>query len=436
MEEENFFPVFILLIYLCFFLVNNAVDEVYMDEVFHLDQTENYFYYNYKKWNSKLTTFPGTFYVTSKFLGFISVFRNITKGNILFYSRLFTLMISMVSSFMLSKYFSSNNLFIFTIVLLPISFFFNFLYYTDTFSTFGLILHFYFIDRSSKIWLFASSAFAVLVRQNNIIWINLFPLAEGIRTLEIFLKDKNFNRFKEVCLMLLKRYSPIVIIDVAFIGFLYWNNFKVVLGDHSHHDMCLHFAQFAHLAIITLGIFPYLNVLAFKVLKNDFYRKEKIQKFILYFVGILVFLIFVSSKCSFTHDFILSDNRHYSFYYMKRIYNNLQIRNLALIYSSFIYALLITEFNINLLNHKVLAYFICLTMCIVPAKLFEFRYFIPCYVVLMILLQKSLFINKSLIFNRYHILAFLIENIVTLVVFTYFPFKNHFMKWEKSRFMY
>lgn len=421
-----------------FYYLNNNIKDTYMDEFFHLDQTISFYKSNFTYWNNKLTTFPGTFFITSLFMKFVHLINDAIP--LLMSARLFTLIISIFSFFILGKFSSDNSsIFRLIITLLPINYFYNYLFYTDTFSTFGLILYFYFGLKEKKnfILLFITAIISVLMRQNNIIWVNLLPLADGINIIFEFVKKLNLSKLiKNLCNTFIT-YLPIVIVDGLFVCFLKWNNFSVVLGDKSHHEMCLHFAQLNHLLIFTLVIFPFMNLKLFNFLKKEFYSK-KIITFIISFV-IILFLVFTFNKFSYIHDFILSDNRHYSFYYFRKIYNNLLLRKLILIYISIVYSLVIVD-NINLLTDtKIISFCICTVMCLIPAKLFEFRYFIPIFVIFLILIEhnKSNYINiYNLLFHKIHILLFIIENIGLLYIFIKLPFKNESFGNEMSRFMF
>lgn len=433
------FTIFSLSSCFIFYHLNNNIKSTYMDEYFHLDQAISFYNSNFTYWNSKLTTFPGTFFTASLFMKFVHLINDSIP--LLMSARLFTLIISIFSFFLLGK-FSSDNCSVFRLIitLLPINYFYNYLFYTDTFSTFGLILYFYFGLKENKnfILIFITAMLSVLMRQNNIIWVNLLPLSDGMNIIVEFLKNKSISQFMKNLIKTFVYYLPIVIVDGLFVCFLKWNNFSVVLGDKSHHEMCLHFAQINHLLIFSLVIFPFINCKLFTLLKKEFYTKKKFITFFISFILILC-LVFTFNKFSYVHDFILSDNRHYSFYYFRKIYNVLIIRKIILVYISIVYALIIVD-NVNLLcDTKIISFCICATMCLIPAKLVEFRYFISIFVILLILIEhnKSSYINiYNLLFHKIHILLYIIENSTLLYIFIKLLFKNESFGNEMSRFMF
>jgi hypothetical protein len=199
MSEKSHYTLllsFVLVSSILFNLYNNIEKiKTYMDEQFHLEQTLSYYNNNFKYWNNKLTTFPGTFLLSSFFLKLFYCFQiPINDNNSIKIARIFTIIIS-IASFMILGLFRKKNVeqsLINKLQLLigffPINFFYNFLFYTDTFSVFSLILFFYLNLYSSKnIFLrLLSGILCVLIRQNNIIWINLIPLNEVISFIQAF----------------------------------------------------------------------------------------------------------------------------------------------------------------------------------------------------------------------------------------------------------
>lgn len=432
------------------YAIYNSTEKIpqYMDESFHLDQTFSYYNNNYRYWNSKLTTFPGTFICTSFFLKLLNVFKiSINFKNVLNYSRLLVIIVNSCSFMLLSLYKNKNVInnnnnakLKLSIIFFPINYFFNFLFYTESFSIFSLLLHFYFgLYYPNFFFVLLSGFLAVFMRQNNIIWINLLPLSECICLLKDILNRKiNIkNFFKSAFDIVIKNFN-IVIIDCAFIFFMIKNDFSLVLGDKSHHEMKIHLAQIIHFLIFVLIFFPSLNLYFIKSFINTFKNKNKLKNFIITFIMISLFL-FISDKFSFVHDFILSDNRHYIFYYFKRIYLNNIKKNLLLLYLSSVYSLLINEFWEFFKSDKILGWMICCLICLIPCKLIEVRYFLPGVVVLLVLIHyeemKGFELRKEM-FSWINIFGQLVINVLVIYVFLFRPFRNKYFGGEISRFMY
>ena len=440
---------FVLVSSILFNLYNN-IEKIgkYMDEEFHLDQTLAYYNNNFKYWNNKLTTFPGTFLLSSLFMKLFYLLQiPISDNDSIKIVRMFSIIISTFSFIVLGLFKKKLNpernlLYKFQILIsfLPINFFYNFLYYTDTFSIFSLILYFYINLYVTKNYFlrFLSAALCVLIRQNNIIWVNLVSLTDTITLIQNFINNRSVkNLFKDMYITL-KRNIDLLIIDILFILFIIYNNFSMVLGDKTNHGIVLHLAQINHLLIFSLLLFPKINFKVFRNLNKLLNSKKKAARFVLLFL-VVVSLVLICNRFSYVHDFILSDNRHYIFYYFKRIYLKDNLRYALLLYISLANSIIIND-NVKLLkDNRIISWFICSMLCLAPCKLVEMRYFAPCYIILLILVNYNkenfddLYRN---IFSWWNIHAHLIINGITLYIFLFRSFENKFMDNKVSRFMY
>ena len=421
--------------------------DIYMDEQFHLDQTLSYYKNDFKKWNNNLTTFPGTFILSSFFLKLFSYFKIQNEFHPIKIVRLFPIIISSFSFILLGffqKKMNIDNRLIkkmqLLICFLPINFFYNFLYYTETFSICSLIIYFYLNLYVSKIYIltFISGILCVSMRQNNIIWVNLLPLNETIILVQNFYNSRSIKAlFKEIYSLLIKNLD-ILIIDILFICFFIKNDFSIVLGDKSHHNIAFHLAQINHLLIFSLLFFPAFNLKVLGNLSKVLNNRKKTARFVLLFLAVMAF-VFFCNRFSYVHDFIISDNRHYIFYYFKKIYLKDNLRNALLIYVSLVYSIIIND-NIKILkDNRIISWFICSILCLAPSKLVEMRYFAPCYIILIILVKynKESFVDLfQNIFSWWNISAHLVINVVTFFIYLFRPFQNKFMNYEISRFMY
>lgn len=133
------------------FLVNRIVPEVYMDEMFHIPQAQEYCKGDFHKWDPMITTFPGLYLLSLVYVGMVlpaakflhvtpsllelcnpAVLRSVNLALLLLCSLLFFNIIrhlepkrserkALAKAFLLSLY--------------PLHWFFAFLYYTDVGST-------------------------------------------------------------------------------------------------------------------------------------------------------------------------------------------------------------------------------------------------------------------------------------------------------------
>lgn len=127
-----------------FFLFQYAIDP-YMDEIFHIPQAQQYCLGNFEHWDPKITTFPGLYYVSYLLYCVFAAVKPITcmpsvlrSVNVLLsYGLLFILKQcrSKVTGSDSDSWRVAAVLFSY-----PVNFFYYYLYYTDTFSTFSLAL--------------------------------------------------------------------------------------------------------------------------------------------------------------------------------------------------------------------------------------------------------------------------------------------------------
>ena len=153
---------FVLVSSILFNLYNN-IEKIgkYMDEEFHLDQTLSYYNNNFKYWNNKLTTFPGTFLLSSFFLKIFYLLQiPINDTNSIKIVRMFSIIISTFSFIILSLFKKKINperklLYKFQLLIsfLPINFFLQFfILYRNFFNFFFNIIFLYLFIRCQKLF--------------------------------------------------------------------------------------------------------------------------------------------------------------------------------------------------------------------------------------------------------------------------------------------
>lgn len=164
---------------------------------------------------------------------------------------------------------------------------------------------------------------------------------------------------------------PYIILVTAFFVFVFVNG-GIVVGDRSSHEACLHFPQlFYFLSFTVFFSFPHLLT------------PTKISKFLLslrkhpvQYGLITIISLFLVWKFTYVHKYLLADNRHYTFYVWRKIFQRHELVKYALV-PAYIFAG--WSFFDTLKTKPVfwtLMYFVCLLAVTVPQKLLEFRYFI------------------------------------------------------------
>ncbi|CAN1142765.1 Dol-P-Glc:Glc(2)Man(9)GlcNAc(2)-PP-Dol alpha-1,2-glucosyltransferase [Linum perenne] len=146
-------------------IVNRIVPEAYMDEIFHIPQAQQYCKGNFSSWDPMITTPPGLYslslaHVASLFPGVVLMYDILTCVRPNLGERKATFL-----SIVLALY--------------PLHWFFTFLYYTDV-ASLTLVLAMY-LSCLKKRYFFSAlmGAFAVFIRQTNVVWV-LFVACVGV----------------------------------------------------------------------------------------------------------------------------------------------------------------------------------------------------------------------------------------------------------------
>ena len=387
--------------------------EPYMDEIFHVPQFKRVhaFLWNNApwEWDPAITTFPGL-YLVSSVLTPIDM-SSINEKTLTMILRCFNAVIFTLGLYWVCSRITKSSLGGLIAVFYPLNFFYSFLYYTDLASTVFVLITAHLLLNEKRFVLSGITALlAVLMRQTNIVWIFGFCLTDCMRRI---------GRERKVSLSvvwsILRDLWIHIILGFLFAAFVIKNNYSVVLGHHEQHGISLHFAQITY---FVLTVFGACGPGSWADLPQVFHiRLPKV-------VGIIVLLVMASEFGTIAHPFILSDNRHYSFYFFRYFVSRRWVRSILFPIAG---AVILVTANI-FQNRSVLPKWIlwlCTLMCIVPSPLIEFRYFnIP----------ATLLLCGDSSRNRSKLIFFIAVNAVTLYVYIYRPFV-----WgdgTKARFMY
>lgn len=280
----------------------------------------------------------------------------------------------------------------------PTLYFFTFLYYTDPgsvfFTLFAYLMCLYGNHKTSALLGFCGFLF----RQTNIVWtvfcagnVVAEKLNEAWKTELHKKKDEKICSRKESfsdlirILQFLIQYLisrknlvtlialtwPYIVLVTIFFGFVFING-GIVVGDRSSHEACLHFPQlFYFLSFTVFFSFPHLLT------------PTKIRRFLLslrkhpvQYSLVAVISLFLIWKFTYVHKYLLADNRHYTFYVWRKIFQRHELVKYVLVP---VYIFAGWSFADTLKSKSIfwiLMYFVCLLAVTVPQKLLEFRYFI------------------------------------------------------------
>lgn len=471
MHNTSTWP-FLFLSSVTFSYIYNEQTDPYMDEIFHVPQAKTYCAGNFSYWDPMITTLPGLYLVS---VGILVPLGKIFGENIddlcsVVYLRaintlfavgnfyvIYAIMCKLHEKETVKTKIAMTTL---TLSLLPLLFFFNFLYYTDVGSTFCVLFMYLLHLHDNKFLASAVGAIAVLFRQTNIIWVIFMAgltarseLTEWIKieqnkmygrksikeeivneenlTLrKIFtllrnsVMNKNLQTFY-LTIYIIKASQFYIIIILTFLGFVYFNG-GIVVGDRSHHTACLNFPQlFYFISFTSVFAFPFIFLPRQIILFLKYITSNYIKLFILMTVSFLLIHYF-----TYVHLYLISDNRHYTFYIWGRLYNRHQLVKFLLVpfylYSYWSFSALLGQRD----TVWKIVFGICLLAATVPQKLLEFRYFIIPYLIFRLNIKQGSWLQLCA-----EILFYLLVNFVTVYLFINKPFK-----WDNSsdvqRFMW
>lgn len=376
--------------------------ESYMDEPFHEKQTQRYCAGDWETWDPKITTLPGLYVVGAGYSRIHGLFgvssspcglASLRSLNMLLsVATLLTMTAILRKRMELQQAITTAA----TLWLLPTSFFYSFLYYTDVGSTLLVLLSYYLAqgdgtygELRTRLSLY-SSAFigccAVLFRQTNVVWC-LFNFATAVLADLIASQDKkkqwrggdlmgpvripNLVKFVKqgVCEApsLLARLWPLTIPLIGFARFLYWNG-AIVVGDKDNHVPTPHPAQLAYFSLIAGALYGLPQGIT--EIRNSLRSLKSVA--VVSFIGLAAAVLW---RGSYVHPFILADNRHYTFYVWQRWLSKGPWHRICILPA---YAFgawrLINRMSVVRPPLWIFMFIICVAAVLVPARLIEPRY--------------------------------------------------------------
>lgn len=224
----------------------------------------------------------------------------------------------------------------------PIAWFFGFLYYTDIPSLVSVLATIV-AAAQQKHWLAGLLGLVSAVfRQTNIIW-TLYAFAiSQLTTLRFQNRSKEQKIYDPSALeanpsdlikviltfpraipSLIQPSIPYIICCLVFGSFVVWNG-GIVLGDKSNHIPVIHIPQIYYfIASATFFAWPVLISCEggpIALAKDVYQRMVGSPRRIAVTILVLVAMLFTIHMFTIHHPFLLSDNRHYTFYIWRRIY--------------------------------------------------------------------------------------------------------------------
>ncbi|KAH8555231.1 putative alpha-1,2-glucosyltransferase ALG10-B-like protein [Umbelopsis sp. PMI_123] len=398
-------------------IVNAIVNEPYMDEIFHIPQAQRYCNGDYFAWDPMITTPPGLYIISSSILTPLGQWiqqdlctTSILRGsNIIFATGILVVLSKLLKVLHPGIDSMRSNLYALALGCFPVSLFYTFLYYTDTGSTFFVLLS-YLLAKQRRY--FGSGLIALTslaFRQTNIVWL---IFTAGISVVDILSVNKKYDnqsrplynplvdKANSIAQYLQSVQSLVIVVItnlprlvlpmstyilsiVTFASFIWWNK-GIVLGDHSAHVAGLHFPQlFYFISFLTFFALPFVaNAKSIRIIAQHIQTVSAGR--IISMAAIASGILYLVHNYTYEHPYLLADNRHYSFYLWRKLYKrHWSVRYLLTpVYMGcgwLCYTIAAPSITIILL----LAFTATTALTLVPSPLLEFRYFIiPFYIFL------------------------------------------------------
>uniref|UniRef100_A0A1I7TR18 Dol-P-Glc:Glc(2)Man(9)GlcNAc(2)-PP-Dol alpha-1,2-glucosyltransferase n=1 Tax=Caenorhabditis tropicalis TaxID=1561998 RepID=A0A1I7TR18_9PELO len=387
-------------------IVYHYVPEPYMDEIFHICQTRAYCDGNYT-WNPLITTPPALYIVSMPLCGYERYINSI----LIFFA---------IPAFCrFRRMFLRENVWLTVSIVaaLPILLTSSLLFYTDLLSLAAVLWAFSIANPLISAGFFLLS---ICTRQTNIIWAACYAFSVLASRI-----DGSRGKVENLKLLILSAFSlwPFIGLAAGFLGFLYWNNYQIVLGDAKAHKPKFHVAQlFYAIAFSAAHSWPQMLPGLLTLLGS---LTEPRALLLQATVAILVY------NFSYDHPYLLADNRHFTFYIWKRF---LALPSLRCSFSP-LYVLSATFLNKATWHihvfHKILFAVGCF-FTLVPAHLFEMRYYIIPYVIWR--LSATIHRHKSLLLMELASQIAIFSVVFYLFLFRSFEWPNE--PGVRQRFMF
>lgn len=468
-ESVTMFAVYMGMTASIFKIMHTTNPQPYMDEIFHVPQAQKYCNGSFNSWDPKITTLPGLYLFSSSVLGCCadcSVF-NLRMINFIFAMGNFYVIYQLARK--IQGYAPSAAAFTaFTLCHFPILHFFTFFYYTDTGSTFMVLLMYLLSLHESHVMAAFIGYVAVIFRQTNIVWVFFTALVAASDVVFDLIGDllevdvPNANLFyvvgrvvrqfaseffanvtargeevksgaihagliavKDLLRRLFGRLWAYGLVGLSFILFLIFNG-GIVVGDKAAHVSVFHLPQLFYFAGFSV-VFCAPHVLNRTNLRSAWHTLQRrlLPISVVLALGMGGVMLFTHA-----HPYLLADNRHYTFYIWRKVFMRHEIVKYAFV-PGYILCLIIMHRSLNHMHVAWRAiFFFCIFVSLVPQQLLEFRYFIIPYIIFRIHLISPSF-HSTLI----EWWVYLTIDILSLGVYMYKPFKwegTH----ETQRFMW
>ena len=404
-------------------LVSTFAPDAYMDEPFHVNQTQKYCAGQLHEWDPKITTFPGlyVFAALPSWVGTAVGLSGAPAWCTLAYLRGLNLLPALATPYLLLVLIrrlhpnTSPSDALANAVLLslaPTHFFYHFLYYTDSLATVSALALLAIVmparaerpsprarlaarvpppraPPSARTTLGAGVAGAACLslRQTNAVWIAFalgcdlleeldhsnalpasLPPAAALAALPAALAERGFAPLRAT----MRRQWPLAVLLVGFAAFVVANG-AVVVGDRANHAPAPHLAQLLYLTAYAAAPF---DLHALTVALRGTLRGVAAAAIAAPATAAAALAAALgAAHYTYCHPFLLADNRHLTFYVWRHVLG----RHWAVRYAlapayAFLGALLYPPIVRQFGAPRTLGLVACAALALVPSPLLELRY--------------------------------------------------------------
>ncbi|TYZ62605.1 hypothetical protein PybrP1_002365 [[Pythium] brassicae (nom. inval.)] len=391
-------------------LVNAFAPEPYMDEVFHIPQTQQYCNGDFVTWDSKITTLPGLYLVATLYAHAAALFGTafcsaavLRSVNVLFAVGSALLLVKLRALTVRGDGHCLAHALM--VVAFPVHFFFTFLFYTDAGASFFVLLMYFFAERVNLLLYPSARGSFILSALTNIIWVAFVAGTVVVKCVELSHGSFIYGTTKQDARLgntrvvrnsaqrvlinfvlvvatnlgtLLQLVWPFVIVAVGFAVFLFTNG-GIVVGDKSNHEASVHGAQLLYFVVVAatgfgVSLFTPSNIRRFADSVQRSAKEPKQAAFMACTVALVLVTIAFFSP---VHKFMLADNRHYTFYVWRKFFRK---HALAKFLPTSLYLFFgwrcCSELRRNRTPLWMLVYGIAVALVLVPTPLVEPRYYL------------------------------------------------------------
>jgi alpha-1,2-glucosyltransferase len=290
------------------------------------------------------------------------------------------------------------------VLLMPVQYFFYFVFYTDAVGTLMVLAMYerclasygpwWASWKQARVSLMAAicGAAAVFCRQTNVVWV---VFCGGTLALGRIERDARLHSessfaahasqairqlFSRQLVPIIVEPAPLILVVVGFGRFVHING-GVAVGDKNNHQVGFHPMQPCYWQLLLLGfMWPWLvspmRVLAFL----QWLRCRPCAS-----LACLLCVLAGAHSFTYAHPFLLADNRHYTFYLWKNVFQRVPLARYALapvyLFSGWSCWLSLRRTCSPL---WVAWFLLCACLVVMPTGLLEFRYFIVQTVLLLL----------------------------------------------------